>query len=484
MNKTYLILLSSLIACSSRGMDAPNTGEPSAPKSYVLKYENSLQDFALNCVQKNIHQAVKRDVELLKTSNQLTPANVAKNIKNEIDLLGLPEYFSAKVLAAYKQSDRWGSNWDWNNRILLDHQDERHSGNMMMKGRAEECKTEQVIFCNANSDASQVAVIADSLAWTNNNFLYGIRYPPQRIGRLLYLWQEDTDDESKKWSKKMQAKLDPTAEDVVWSSSDNELCVASSNAIMVLARSKPEEDFKVLHTIPITRFRNQDLDILKVWEGNTKMDKIWQSFGRFAWNQDTQELVVETERNLVDKKSRLAILQLIDGVVKNRQNIEIPISSAWGINAIDWKSDGKLEIYDLNKQQRRMVVSLWNIHENVYELAAELVVSYDKLMDLLKDTQLVVQSENGSSYTLSRTQKNSIRSTLLNWDNCGFSWGKNLIMAIREHPEVGLRSVGTGVSGHSLDRYGYVVGNKYSSLQAILNCLCQKDCDEEHMHDE
>jgi hypothetical protein len=92
MNKTYLIVLSSLIACSSWGMER-------------VHQPLSLLETAAKAVAKNVDLAVRNDVQLLKEQNLCTEENVRKNILNEIALLEMPDDSIAAeaVIKAYRK---------------------------------------------------------------------------------------------------------------------------------------------------------------------------------------------------------------------------------------------------------------------------------------------------------------------------------------------------------------------------------------------
>src|SRR5271156_4538060 len=96
MNKTYLILLSSLIACTSRGMDDAEQIPSKVP---------SLLTLAAKQIANNIDLQVQEDVKILKEHNQLTQENVHERILNRFAMLELSEDSAAlhEVITAYRE---------------------------------------------------------------------------------------------------------------------------------------------------------------------------------------------------------------------------------------------------------------------------------------------------------------------------------------------------------------------------------------------
>jgi hypothetical protein len=457
MQKIYIIVLSSFIACTSMGMHDAGSSEPK-------RYIPTLFKMATDRVQKNVHQEVQRDRKFLRDTEQLNAENVKRNIKNEIALLDLPEELSEKVMEAYVHDIRWEHAYNEKSH-LLDHKEEG----------------EPVEFCNANSDASQIAVIVKA-----SHMIEGVR-----IGgvsnllsdRSLYLWRENP--ESENWTKKFQATLSDTAEDVVWSASDNELCVASRENIAVFAREKSEDDFKLLHTMPIARFRGSpERNVSSFFHnfshhgsGVRKMEELWECFGRFAWNHDKQELAVETTRDPQKKISCLEILTVKDdGTIRKKQAIDIPISSNLGINAIDWHDNGNLHVTeaDVNKN---LNVSVWQQDWNDrYVHYDDYIISQAHMIAACRWRHCDALAQGGKRYTFSQMQKDNYNSIGLGATRAlvrhRITYFKNMIFAVRSGNDGEVRAVCTLKDCHGLDKYGYLV-KRYGVLSTIAEYMSQ-----------
>jgi len=435
----------------------------------------SLLKLATDRVQKNIHQEVKKDAALLQDANELNATNLEKNIKNEIALLGLPEELSEKVKKAYKKSSRWGSRSD-GVAYYLDHKDQDRADVLTGKKKAEDFTSEYVVFCNANSDASQVAVITESSAWTHEHLYHWIK--PNPTGRLLYLWSECPPDQTK-WSKKVQAKIADDAEDVVWAPSDNQICVAGKQAIMVFARENKDDDFSVLHTIPVVRYRDEAFDIMQMYQRSRGTEQVWEKFGRFNWNHEAQELVVETERDFIAKKACLAIMQMHNGAMKQTQTIEIPLGTDRGIDVIDWDEEGALQISQgVEHDNPGMRVHFYDKNkEGVYQKSNQLTLSEIGIRLGLRGESCFAQTEDRQkiSYALSQTQKDALRSMYMMYcDRFNKEFReRSMVIAIREHPEYGMRSLGYWLDRHSIfDQFGFKVCNKEQSLHDVAKAIC------------
>ena len=472
MNKRYIALLSSFIACTSMGMD------DAASSSEHQKYIPSLLKMMIDRVQKNVHQAVRKDAALLQDANQLNATNLVKNIKNEIALLELPEELSEKVKDAYKNSHRWGT--ISKSSYYLDHKNHSKGSVIMEKQKVQDITSEHVVFCNANSDASQVAVIAQSLAWTRNAVIDGIS--PDPTGRLLYLWRECRPDQTK-WSKKVQAKVCDDAEDVVWACSDNQICVAGRQAIMVFAREKKDDDFSLLHTVPVVRYRDEAFDIMRMYQGYRKIEQLWKRFGRFNWNHEAQELVVETGRDFIAKKACLTILRACDGAVKQTQMIEIPLGGDRGIDVIDWDQEGTLQISQGVEYEMRVHVYDQD-QAGAYQKINQLMLSGVGIRLGLHGQSCFAQTQDGQkiSYRLSPTQKDALRSMYeMYCDRFSKEFREyEMVIAIREHPEYGMRSIGYLLDRHSIfDQYAFNVCNKEHCLHDVAKAICAQVKDDD-----
>ena len=476
---------------------APNYREPEpligetiavAPKKVRMTHKHkSLFDLAGEQVQRNVHQEVEKDVEALRASGQLNPENVRKNILNQIALLDVREDIAAKVLQAYKRSPRWECLRD--ERVALDHKDQDWVKCLSGEKNMESLKSEYVVFCNANSDASEVAVIAQSCAWEHGNLYYGT--PPEAKDRLLYLWRENRDIQE--WSRTLQGIVDQDAEDLVWSSSDQALCIAGRETIAIFMRETVHDDFKQLYIVPVMRFRDERLDVLGMWRGaqdsglwqsSGNMDELWQSFGRFAWNDAKQELVVETDRRPDARHSQLSIIPLKDGAVEKTQTIEVPISSAWGINAIDWSDEGDLHVVDVASDRyviNNVSISIYtvNAEDGMYVLDERRVLQGRTLWKVLEGEIQAALCENDRPYVVSQVIKNNLRSIaplsgylFLVERNRRIYLQHNQTIAVREHEDVGIRAIGYMYDAHSwFDKYAFIVHSKEPRFSSIVQYL-------------
>lgn len=439
MNKTYIILLGSLIACTGRGMD-----DAREAKKVRYSCERSLLEMSTDVVQKELHQAVKKDLALLRDSQQLTVTNVEKNIENEIALLGLPEDLENHVSKAYRKSIRW----------LNIPQDE---GVVHGNYGKTEGENEWVVYFKPNSDASEIAEIV----WKGD-----------RAQRYLYVWRENADS----WYKTLQSKVDATAEDMVWDSEDNALLVASNDAITILNRTEENPLFTVSQRVQIAPFRLKRSEFgLTAYSQpvSERIDDIAKVFGRFAWNAEKKHLAVETNRNMAAMQSQVTIVHLGDNnAVSNTQEVKLPIVDEYGINSIGFDETGALHIVSV--AQEKIKVASWWLNAGKYEPSHETAIDSDNfLIALLKGECPAPLTQASADNLLSNGHFSGIAGIILESKRFPGIQHERVMTAVRRNQNAGLRHVGFLKDGYSQFPFGFVIHNEVISIPTIARYMCK-----------
>jgi|GEM_PF-2992314 hypothetical protein len=449
-NKAYLILLSSFIACTSMGMK--RAAEDDAIEVKRVRYTNSnlsLLEMSSDVVQRELHQAVKKDLVFLKDSQQLTATNVEKNINNEMALLELPESLENHVSKAYRVSDRWLN--------IPKYEQVKHGE----YGREEE-ENEWIVYYKPNSDASEIAEIV----WKGD-----------RDQRYLYVWRENADG----WYKTLQSKVDATAEDMVWDSADDVLLVASKDAITILNRTPENPLFAVSQKVEITPFRFEKSKFGLAGYGKSvseTIDDIAKVFGRFAWNAEKKHLAVETKRDMVTMKSHVTIVQLDDNdAVRNTQEIQIPIVDEYGINSIEFNENGVLGVVRVTQEKIKVAswaIGSWGLNTGKYEPNGDTAIDSIEILTAL-DGKYPHQVTQASAHNLlSNGRFSGIVGNMLEYVRFPGIEREHVVTAIRRNQNVGLRHVGFATKGaNSQSPFGFLIHNEVISLPTIARHMCK-----------
>lgn len=440
MNKKYIVLLSSLIACSSWGMENISEHER-------IRYSDgvsSLLEMSADMVQKNIHQAVKKDLIFLRDSVKLTPQNVEKNIKNEIALLEVGDALQDCVFNAYIKSHRW-LNIPKAEAVI-------HGG----YGRENE-ENEWVVYFKPNSDASEIAEIV----WKGD-----------RNERYLYIWRENAEG----WCKTLQSKVDATAEDMVWDSDDYVLLVASNEGITILNRTPENPRFTVSQQVKIAPFRlRKDAFGLTGYSQpvSERIDDIAKVFGRLAWDAEKKHLAVETKRDMATMQSHLTIVALDDNnAVSNMQEIKIPIADEYGINSVEFNENGLLSL--VRVAQEKIKVARWHLNGDKYEPLEESAIDSDVVLALAEGTYPAEFTRLSADNLLSNGQFTGIVEEVVKYVRFPGMNNERIMTAVRRNPNVGLRHVGfIQESKDSQSGFGFLIHNELINLRTIARYICR-----------